>query len=343
MGKQELLQCATREDVAKRAGVSVTVVSYVMNDNRYVDKEKRARVLQAAKELHYTPNNIARALKGKSSKHIILIVDNTTNERFGRLISQLDKYAYEKGSMVSLCASRNDPEFVRQVIARRFDGIVISSISFSEKYISEFAAAGIPVVLLQNRQYSEIKGVAEINTGLYQGAQECIHYFYDQGRRNILYLDRISKRNHFSDLSDNRYRGFVHAMKECGLESEGHFITNCVSEEELQGKLIEAINNQPIDAILGRNDSIACIAMKTILRSGRRIPEDISVIGWDDSSICRMVTPSLSSMRLQEEDIAKTAVDMLYEMQMNLTVSEPRRFASQLIVRHSTDSRVADE
>ena len=80
MPEESKIRCATRADVAKRAGVSVTVVSYVLNNNRYVEKEKRARVLQAARELHYTPNNIARALKGKSSHHIIFIVDNIINQ-----------------------------------------------------------------------------------------------------------------------------------------------------------------------------------------------------------------------------------------------------------------------
>ncbi|MBC8576794.1 LacI family DNA-binding transcriptional regulator [Yanshouia hominis] len=343
MPEESKIRCATRADVAKRAGVSVTVVSYVLNNNRYVEKEKRARVLQAARELHYTPNNIARALKGKSSHHIIFIVDNTTNERFGRLVGEMDRFAYEKGSMVSLCANRNNPEFIRQVIARRFDGVIISSISFPDAYIREFVDAGIPVVLLQSREYPQLEGVAKIGTGLYHGAQECVRYFYNQGRRHILYIDRISKRNHFSDMSDNRYRGFIRGMEACGLESEGRMITGCTTEEEVQRRLADYMQSHPVDAILGRNDRMACVAMKQVLHSGRRVPEDVGIIGYDDSSVCKLVTPSLTSMKMQEEKIAQAAVEMLYEMQTGSEVPETRKFSAQMVVRRSTDPSAAEE
>ena len=342
MQKDNEIKCATRADVAKLAGVSVTVVSYVLNNNRYVDKEKRQRVLEAARELHYTPNNIARALKGKSSQHIIFIVDNTTNERFGRLVGEMDKFAYEKGSIVSLCANRNDPEFVRQIIARRFDGVIISSISFSDEYINELVKAGIPVVVLQSREYPDLTGVAKIGTGLYHGTMDCIDYFYRQGRRHMLYIDRVSKRNHFSDMSDNRYRGFVHGMQKHGLPWEEHIITGCTTEEEVQEKLLEYMRHHPLDAIMGRNDHMACIAMKAVQRAGRRIPEDVGIIGCDDSSVCRLVTPSLTSLKMQEEEIARTAVEMLYEMQQGNRTPEPRKFVPCMVVRRSTDPEAED-
>ena len=121
------IKCATRADVAREANVSETIVSYVMNNNRYVAAEKRKRVLEAAEKLNYSPNNMALALSGKDSKQLLFIVDTPESERLGSMLGSLDKYAYEKGSVVTLCACRNDESFVSRILSRRFDGIVISS------------------------------------------------------------------------------------------------------------------------------------------------------------------------------------------------------------------------
>lgn len=338
MKKKKEFSCVTRADVAKRAGVSVTVVSYVLNNNRYVDKDKRDRVLKAVKELNYTPNTLARALKGKGSKHIIFIVENTSNERFGILVGEMDKFAYEKGYVVSLCANRNDPELIRSIISRRFDGVIISSISFKDEYIKELVSAGIPVVTLLSRDYDSVEGAAKLDTGLYQGARDCVKYFYEQGRKNIIYIDRISNRNHFSTMSDYRYRGFVHQMEEYGLEYGKRIITGCASEDELREKLSKYISRNPVNAILGRNDKMACIAMNTVISKGIKVPEEIGVIGFDDSSVCRLVTPTLTSVRMQEEKIAEAAIDMLDKMHREPDVPELMKFSTELVVRHSTVS-----
>ena len=87
----------TRADVAKMAGVSETVVSYVINNNRYVAMDKRKRVEEAVRALNYRPNNIARALKGKQSNQILFIADHITNEYFASIVSEMDKYAYNSG------------------------------------------------------------------------------------------------------------------------------------------------------------------------------------------------------------------------------------------------------
>ncbi len=333
---EEPFKCATRADVAKRAGVSVTVVSYVLNNNRYVEKSKRERVLQAVKELHYTPNNIARALKGKNSNHIIFIADRINNEYFSQLTYEMDRYAYEKGWLLSLCSNRNQPDFVRQVISRRFDGIVISSMSIPDSFVQEFVDAGIPVVILQNHYYNNVDGAALISSGLYHGAREVVRYLYDRGRRNIVYLDRISTHNHYSTLSDARLRGFANEMEECGLSYEDNLITGCTSSEEVQKKLRDYMNARPIDAVFGRNDQIASYAMKEILGSGRRIPDDIAVVGYDNSSICELLTPTLTTMEAPKDQIAKVAIDMIYQMQTQGTLPEPIHFPAKMVVREST-------
>ena len=331
-------RCVTRADVAEKANVSETIVSYVVNNNRYVDKEKRERVMQAIKDLNYQPNNIARALKGKRSNHILFIVDNPANERLSVLMGQMDRYAYEEGTLVSLCSARNDPAFVQLILSRRFDGIVISSMSMRDEYIQQFVDAGVPTVLFLTREYRGVTGAATIGTGLYHGAKNAVEYFYRQGRRNIIYIDRASQRKHFATLEeDNRLRGFTTQMEELGLSWENKIITGCKTEQEVQSKLEAMLKEQPVDAILGRNDRMACTAMQQVLRMGLRVPEDVGIIGFDDSSISRFVTPQLTSFQMPDEDLARTAIRLLDQMIRGGKAPENIRFEAQMIVRGSTE------
>lgn len=328
--------CATRADVAKRAGVSVTIVSYVINNNRYVEKTKRERVLKAMEELHYQPSNIARALKGKSSNQIIFITDRITNQYFGELMRRMDEHASKKGYLISLCSNRNQQDFVREIINRKFDGVIISSISFPEKFIQQLIDAGVPVILLKNRDYKNVTGAGIIETGLYKGARQCVRYLYDKGRLHILYIDRISTHNHFSTLEDFRMRGFVDQMTECGLEHEGHIITKCTSLEEVTEKITRYMENHPVDALFGRNDRMACIGLQAVLVAGKRVPQDIAVIGFDNTDISKLTIPRLTTMEMQIDEIAKAAINMLYEMRTQAKVPEPVGFSARLIEREST-------
>lgn len=336
MTQGEKIRCATRADVAARAGVSVTIVSYVMNDNRYVDQDKRERVLKAARELNYTPNNVALALRGKNSGQILFVVDNPANERLGSLVRGMDRYAYEKGAVVTLCVTRNEPEFVRQVIRRRFDGIVVSSLQLDEEYIKEFVQAGIPVVLLLTHEYEHMPGTARIGTGMKQGARSAVEYLYKKGCRHFLYIDRFSKRNHFSHMSDSRLSGFVEACRELELPWEDRIITGCSSAEGMQEKIAAFARNAPVDAVVGRNDQVACYAMQSLMAIGRRVPEDVRVIGCDDSSICNLVTPSLSSIHLEDDEICREAIRQLYRLRDGEVITDTSHFGIKIIEREST-------
>lgn len=330
----------TRKDVAKLAGVSETVVSYVINNNRYVNAEKRKRVLEAIKKLNYKPNNVARTLKGKKSNHIIFIADQIVTEHFSLLISELDKYAYDMGYMVSLCSNRNTEAFVREIIGRCYDGVIISSISFPMNFITMLIEARLPVVLLGNRDYSQIQGAGIVNNGLYDGARECVKYFEHIGRNNIIYIDRFSARGHFSDMNDLRYRGFIHQMEESGLclHPARQVITGCDCAESLRAEVQKYISGgHPVDAILGRNDKVACIAMQAAQDMGKAIPEDIAVIGFDNSSLGQYVKPRLTSVEIQRPEIARIAMEMLESMIKNGRVPRPVSVSTKIILRQSTE------
>ena len=334
----ETRERVTRADVARMAGVSETVVSYVINNNRYVAKEKRQRVEEAVRILNYRPNNVARALKGKQSNQIIFIADHITNEYFSSIVSEMDKYAYESGYLISLCSNRNTPEFISQVISRQFDGIIVSSASFPTEYVEQFSQAGIPVVVFRRRRHQKaVEHVAYLGTGLYTGARESVKHLIAMGCRNVIYVDRISAKGHISPPDDMRYSGFVDEMGANGFcVGPDSVICGCRSQEELSEKIKKRLQTgSRVDGIFGRNDMLACIAMTAAGQIGFKVPEQLKVIGFDDSSISRLITPRLTTIGMQKGEIAKAAIDMLTQM---IGGSQPnnRDFETMLIEREST-------
>ena len=328
----------TRADVAKMAGVSETIVSYVINNNRYVAKEKRQRVEEAVRLLNYRPNNVARALKGKRSNQIIFIADHITNEYFSSIVSEMDKYAYDSGYLISLCSNRNTPEFISQVISRQFDGIIVSSASFPTEYVEQFSQAGIPVVVFRRwRHQKALDHVAYLGTGLYTGAREAVKHLIDRGCRNVVYVDRISAKGHISPPDDMRFSGFVDEMEANGFTvGPDNIICGCRSQEDLAEEVKRRLRTgSRVDGIFGRNDMLACIAMTAAGQIGIQVPGQLKVIGFDDSSISRLITPGLSTIQMRKERIAQAAIDMLTQMIAGRQ-PENRDFETVLIERDST-------
>jgi len=329
----------TRKMVAEEAGVSVTIVSYVVNDNRYVNKDKKQRVLDAIKKLGYRPNAIAQTLKSKRSYHILFIADQIDNEHFGKLLFEMDSHLSDKGYLISLAHSQDNDEFITRIISRQFDGVIISSLSMREQHVRAIADAGIPVVLLMNRSYTNLpENVGKVFTGLYQGARTCVKHLYDTGCRNILYVDRMSSRGHFSDLSDLRLKGYIDEMASLDLPFDSEkIITGCVNESEVIERITEYIKSgKPVDAIFARNDRLAAVAMHAVKKIGLLIPDEISVIGFDNSTLSHYTTPSLTTVDIDRKGAGQAAVNILQEMIVDSGNSTSVQLETSLILRKST-------
>ncbi len=321
----------TRQDVADRAGVSPTIVSYVINNNRYVDAGKRERVQKALKELGYRPNSMARALKGKQSNHILFIVDDLQSEYFGKIIKHIDSWAYQNNYFISLCESRNQKSFVEQIYQRYFDGVIIASGTFKQKYIQELMNTHIPVVLLEMRRYNTLlhaiyqepvntfpNRFALINSGLYEGARLCSKTLMQQGRSKLVFVDSLITSSFSGSGSDDfRLQGFVDELQSHGYTEYEHYhiITDCNSEEDLQ-HVIEGLVRKgfAIDGVFGRTDSVAVLAMYKLIEMGHEIPRDCSVIGVNNSRISRYTSPKLSTLEIDRPGIAQAIITLLGSM-----------------------------
>ena len=204
-------QKVTRKDVAREAGVSETIVSYVLNKNRYVKEEKRQRVLEVVEKLQYHPNNIARALHGKGSLQILFIAEELSSGYFSELVSQMSRDAYRRGYMISLCESQEKDEFVSQILSRQFDGLFVSASGVTDRELKLLVKSGIPMVLFLNREIScDLRDTVVVDTGLYEGSRECVKHLVKNGCRNFVYLDKTGKQCD----RDIHWKGFFDQIKE---------------------------------------------------------------------------------------------------------------------------------
>lgn len=328
----------TRRDVARLAGVSETIVSYVLNNNRYVAADKRQRVLDAVKQLNYRPNSIARSLKGKSSSHILFIADKIENEYFGRLVREIDKVAYDKGYLVSLMAVRNNEDFISRILSRQVDAIIVSSTGLEDRYIQMLIDAGIPIVLLMTRDYATVTGTySRIYTGVESGIMSAVRLLYDTGCRHMVYVDRVSQNNHFSGRNDLRFRGFSNQLAAYGLEfTKSSFVSGCASFDAVHDAVLARLaSGAPVDSFICRNDQVACSVLSAVKESGRLIPDDISIVGFDNSSLCTLVHPQLTSLERERPQIAVAAMTLIEDMIQGNGASD-LQVCSKLILRGTT-------
>ena len=195
----------TRADVAADAGVTPTIVSFVVNNNRYVSKEKRKRVLESIEKLGYIPDATARALKGKSSGHILLLINNLHSPHYLELIDEIENQSFSRGCIASLCRMRKDDDFLKNILSRNYDAVLMDGGNSSRNVAQALISSGTPTVVLQSSVLEKFDGkYGIIDTGLYEGTKDCIERIYEKGRKRVAYVHRM---NHGLDDRDYRYKG----------------------------------------------------------------------------------------------------------------------------------------
>ncbi|MBK5201253.1 MAG: LacI family DNA-binding transcriptional regulator [Spirochaetaceae bacterium] len=340
----EKIRRVSRADVAKMAGVSPTIVSYVVNDNRYVDADKKRRVHEAMNELGYRPNVIARALKGKHSHLILFIVDDLLSDHFGRINKQMNAWAIEHDYFICLCESRNDDDFISQIFQSYFDGVIIGSSTFKVEYLQKVINTNIPVVLFEMKNYSSLEGTfALINSGLYNGAITCCQELLNKKREHIIYVDSFIEAGRKANYCDDfRYSGFVDELKANNKYNDRSFrlITDCENEENLINKINALLDSGfAIDGVFGRTDYVAVQAMYALINRNFKIPYDCSVIGVNNSKSTNYTNPKLSSLDIDREGIGFSATNILSRMFSNEELLKEDLhigLSTKLIIRESS-------
>ncbi|MFP4302966.1 MAG: LacI family DNA-binding transcriptional regulator [Spirochaetaceae bacterium] len=332
------------KDVAQKAGVSEATASLVLNERPGVHRETRKKVFQAAEELGYTPNAIARNLATRRSRTIGLVVTDISNPFFGNLTKYVDQFVKERGYGLILSLSEDDLSkedgILQDFVGKMVEGIiVVPTLSRPPREAVAFdrlRRLSVPFVFASS-YYLGVQ--AECVMGdLAGGSYLLTRHLLQAGRRRIRFLS-------VEELEvvpvAERLRGIRKAMEEWGVPVEDALVVPRPEPNYEAGYAgaRELLRAGPPDAIMAMNDIMALGALRALLDEGCRVPDEVVVAGYDDLIYSQIAQVPLTTVRQNIEEIARRAVDRLFELMKGGSSDAPETpilVQTELITRIST-------
>ena len=303
------------KDIANRCGVSTATVSKALNAHTDIGEATRQKVIEAATDMGYTVNAAARALKTKRSFNIgIVFVDlqhsGFMHEYFASMLNyfriEAEKYGYDICFINNRIGNKNQT-YLQQALYRGVDGVALICADFRDSGIQELAYSNMPVVTLDHA-FNNRTAVLSDNIN---GMQELTRYVYKKGHRKIAYI-------HGNDtaVTESRMTGFYKACEELGLVIPGEYIRAAEYHEpnscyEATKELL-ALEDRPT-CILFSDDYAYIGGNRAITEAGLKIPEDISVVGYDGIHMAKVISPRLTTWEQNTKELGRIALDKLIE------------------------------
>ncbi|MQY14452.1 Ribose operon repressor [Streptomyces sp. RB5] len=334
----------TIKTVAARAGVGRTTVSRVINGSELVSDEAKAAVLAAIAELNYVPNSVARGLVTRRTNSIALVIPEAESKvgaepYFSAVIRGVSAALRDTRTQLQLVLVRDRDErdqLTGHVAERRVDGVLLLSVRRHDPLPDILEHLGLPTVLAGRRDADESLSYAcSDNLG---GAREAGRHLVACGRTTIATITGPLD----MEVGRSRLRGWQDAMDEAGLAVEDCPVATADFTEEggmaAMRSLLE--RNPRIDAVFAASDVMAVGAMLELRRQGRRVPDDVALVGFDDSYIARYAYPPLTSVRQPVEELGSTITRILLAEIADPGAGHTHRvLPTELVVRESTAPR----
>ncbi|HEY0412856.1 MAG TPA: LacI family DNA-binding transcriptional regulator [Allosphingosinicella sp.] len=333
----------TIEDVARAAGVSAMTVSRVINGGKNVRESTRVAVLEAVRKLNFSPNTAARSLAAGEATHIGLLYANPSAAYLSQFLIGALHAARRAGAhlVIESCESEDADE--QAEVTRRFatsdvEGVILPPpLSESQPIMAELAAIGIPVVTVAMGTPQEDS--LNIRIDDYAAAGEMTRHLLELGHRHVGFIK--GHPNHIA--SHDRARGFQDALREYGVDpnrapiEQGYFTyrSGLTASERLLSRA------DPPTAIFASNDDMAAATVSVAHRRGLVVPDDLSVVGFDDTALATSVWPELTTVKQPISAMAEAALELLLADLRGRRAGTPRRFTERvlehaLIVRESS-------
>ncbi len=328
---------ATIKDVAKLAGVSTTTVSHVINKTRFVADKTTQAVWDAISELNYSPSAVARSLKVNTTKSIGMIVTTSESPFFAEIILAMERHCYEMGYSLFLCNTQNDPLKIQNhldmLMTKRVDGILVMCSEYTPNSLALLNRTNIPMVVMDwgHECNSDV-----IMDNSFMGGYLATQHLIKNGHKDIAVISG----NLFKTISKNRFQGFSKAMNDADLLIEPDWIQE--GDFEPEGGF-ECMNNildsgKIPTAVFCFNDVMALGAISAINLKGLSVPQDISVIGYDNIHNSRFYAPPLTTMHQSKSRLSDRVLELLLErIAEKDKKNEPQilEFTPELVVRDS--------
>jgi LacI family transcriptional regulator len=304
----------TIKDVAGAAGVSITTVSYVLNDRGSVSPATRERVRACARALHYHPNAFIRSLQQGKSNLIGLQLwrDGLDSERFlaAELLRGITEALASTGRDLLLLPyrpTRVDRPLDTPFLDKRVDGIIWMPSTGTEVVLNALAAATLPIVSVLNRLAPE--GVGSVHVDIASGARAAVEHLIALGHRRIAVSGSLLHREH-----RERFAGYQLAKASASLNREPSLEMVQADAVPSPAEVLRRVRNAGTTAILCLSDTHAISLHQAAQRDGMRIPEELSIVGFDDDPATRMVLPRLSTVRVPVAKVGTEAVRQLQQL-----------------------------
>lgn len=328
----------TIKDVAKRANVSISTVSRVMNAPETVIEEKRLRVQEAIEALQYQPNALARGLISRKSNTIAALIPDTRNPFYAGVIRGMEDAAKKLGYNLILCNTDRDKShlvsYLESFYEKQIDGILFCSDVVYPDYYAAMQRYKMPVVLVST--HSLEYELPSIRVNEEQAAFEAIEHLIQLGHKNIGMIS-FPMKDSISGIP--RYQGFLRALSAHGLEYCGHKVEFAeLWYEEAYEAAARLFGIFPdLTAIFTASDEFAMAVISYLHDQGRTVPADVSVVGFDDIRFAGMMVPKLTTIAQPAYDMGSQSVEKLHELILNGKVETLRDILPhKLVVRAST-------
>ncbi|WP_100010010.1 LacI family DNA-binding transcriptional regulator [Lentibacillus sediminis] len=329
---------ATIKDVAKHAGVAVSTVSYALNGNSKISKATRSKVIEAAKYLNYKKNGFASDLKKQSTYIIALILSDMSGPYYSEIIQGVQDTTNEHGYDLIACnsfvGSPNNKEStgIKFLKEQRVDGAIVMSHLIPDEVLIDAAQENFPIVVLNRNIESD--HLINISVDNIQGGFNATKYLIEQGHRDIAFVGGPS------DTRDNQDRitGFRKALEMHGVPYQpkwqftGQF--NRTSGYRLT-KILLAQQDWPT-AIFYGNDEMAVGGLKAFEEKNIRVPDEMSIIGFDGIDLAELIRPALTTTRQPKYEIGALCARFLFYSLHGESVAQHTNLQTELIIRQST-------
>lgn len=323
-------------DVAKRAAVAPITVSRVLNNSGYVSAELRARVEQAAAELHYVPNMLANSFRSSRTHTLALVLTDITNPFWTSVARGVEDTAHAQGFNVILCNTDEDEQkqaqYLSMLMRRRVDGVLLVPVTSSGEAVRPLLTQKIKVVVLDRR----LTGVAVdvVRGASIEGARHLTEHLIELGHRRIALLtgpERVS-------VSTERAAGYRQALEQAGIESEPGLIRYGRFTADSGEQMTREVLALRPTALVAANNFIAMGALRALRSAGLRVPDDLSVVVFDDLPESYAAEPFLTVAAQPVYELGRTAAALLLKRIAEPSVEEPQEIVlpTQLIVRASS-------
>jgi DNA-binding LacI/PurR family transcriptional regulator len=333
---------ATIKEIADRAKVSIATVSRALNNDARVTQETRQLILKISEELEYKPNLLARYFAKKTSSIVGLILPDLTDEFFTELIKGVDEITYKHGFYTMVASSHKYRTLEESLITLAKNGLVggmVLLISSLSKEIKEILnQTNLPVVLITGGTGSS--GYDEVSIDNYKGAYDMTSYLIGQKFKKIAHITGPDD----NDDSQIRKKGFIDACHNNNITVNNSWIIKGgftkESGEHACTKLLSQ-KNRP-EVIFASNDMMALGCYDAMEKHGMKIPDDIAVAGFDDIFISHYLSPPLSTVKVQIEEVGRKAADILIKRMNgdNSTRKHHVKISTGLVIRKSSDIKL---